>query len=318
MKTKPLDYATFKQYTESFNKEIKEITYLPDVIEKILKFKTIELGLIESNGDQLINFVRDGYLSKTYRITLGSAVLGETEIFNNSDSLNNKTFSHLLDIIVGNSIYYLYASNKTKAEYYTKNFLILAIIYQNNIIKRLVNKIYASSDKKQVIDQITIVLAYSIYRYLLGYAPATAKVKATDLLLDSELLKGSNFDSRVQISISMNNLINDNSKDMYDTLFNAGLLTELKNSKSFIKALATIYDIRLIRILFTNPKFKVQTDSISYYVYKIIELTVSDYLHEWNQYNKFKSSMNTEFRTAHKLVEAMLNDYARSLSSLKV
>ena len=318
MKTKQLDYATFKQYTESFNKEIKGITYLPDVIEKILKFKTIQLGLIESNSDQMINFVRDGYLSKTFGLTLGSAVLAEPEIYNKSDALNNKTFAHLLDIIVGNSIYYLYATNKTKAEYYTKNFLLLSIIYQNNIIKKLVNKIYTSSDKKQVSDQITIVLAYCIYKFLLGYASGSAKVKATDLLLDSELLKGSNFESRVQISITMNNLINDNSKDMYDTLFNAGLLTELKNSKAFIKSLATIYDIRLIRILFTNPKFKIQTDTIAYYVYKIIEITISDHLQEWNQYNKFKSAMNTEFRTANKLVEAMLNDYARSLSSLKV
>jgi len=87
---------------------------------------------------------------------------------------------------------------------------------------------------------------------------------------------------------------------------------------NFIKALATIYDLKLIRVLFTNPHFKLQNDASAYYVYKIIELTVSDHLQEWNQYSKFKSSLQKEFRVAHKVIESMIKDYVASIAKLRI
>jgi len=318
MEKKTLTLDILNNYTSSKNEEyINLYTNLPKIFKMITKLKKINFYLIDKEDSPTENVSKD-IMNKAFAINLGKTTFDDAEFFHGlPENLQKSTqYVIMIDSIIGNLIYYLLVFNKQKAKYYIDNFTILSLFYQKAIFKTLVKHVYGTSYDPQILDKVMIVATYSLYRFIYDYNHEMAKVAAVDLLMNSDLLNKS-FKSRVKLSILANNLLRyPNAKNLYDALYHAGFFMEFTTAKNFLRALANVYDIRLIKILFTNYNFKLQKDKQGFYVYKIIITTISDVLQNWKQYNKFKRELTHEFRTSRLLIEQMIKDAAVTLQKV--
>jgi len=318
MKSKKLTLNELNNYTSSKNEEyINLYTNMPKIFKMITKLKAINFDLIDKT-DSPTNIINDSIINKQFAITLGATIFDDAAFFNNlPESLQKSTqYAIMIDSIIGNLIYYLLAYNKQKAKYFIDNFTILGLFYQKVIFKSLVKLVYGTSYDANILDKIMMCATYSLFRFTYDYSHEMAKVAAIDLLTNSALLD-KEHESRIDLSILMNNLTrNSKSKNLYDVLYNGGFFTEFTTAKNFLKALANIYDVRLIKILFTNYKFKLQKDKQGFFVYKIVITTISDILQNWKQYNKFKRELTKEFRTSKLLIEEMIKSSADTIQKV--
>jgi len=302
-----------EKYLEKLNPENSEFENLyqglKDLINTMIKYKSIAVIQLEP-GDSIIQIIRSAIIENTFPIVLSEEFTDPTLYKGFPDMLHKKEYyAQFLETIVSNSIYYLATKKQSIFNQFMDELTAMAIIFQTKIISKTAEKLYGNSNKAELSDNFSMIIAYSIFRFQLQNSDSIAKVKAIDLLMNTEILKSKKLEKRFEASLAMNALIKtDKSKNLYDCLYNAGYFLEFINPRKFLKALSQAYHPMLIKGLFYTPKFKNDIDYAAFLGYKMLVISVTDILHEINQFNKFRVNLNSEFKIMKRISYKLIHD----------
>ena len=317
MKSKKITITDYVQGVdvneEAFNRIYDNFTNLSGAFHK---FKELEFILLDSKSDNIIEIYNSRLNNKIYPIIMSGVDFTDAKVYEQLPGAlgSSEKLSVIVDSMVGNMTYHYITSSKKST--FILEYSAFALLFQRELMVKLYNKLYGRSET-EAHDDITICVAYSLFKHIYGLSDSEAKLNTIDLLNQTEILNQSMYDSRISINVRINNMIQPNSRNLYDVLYYAGYFSDFLNYTEFYTNLAKAYGKETIKYLFNTITFSKDINSQAYFLNKIIVLSSSDLLHELEGYKKIKSSINESLRTVRKLTDNLLIDYAKFISSKK-
>lgn len=315
MKSKKISIKEFIDYTnvtdDIFTRTYSNYTALSRAFHR---FPNIEFILINSKSDDVINIYKEKLKAGIFPVILSGVDFTDAKVFEKlpGNLSNIKDLAVIIDAMVGNMAYFFAGSNKMIDSIREQLAFIMNI--QRELLTKLYRKLYGSSEI-EAIDDLTICIAYSLFNHILGYSSAEAKLHSIDLLYDTEILNQSKYSTRIGINVRFDDIIQSNSKSLYDVLYYAGYFTDFMNQRDFYTAIAKMYDPELVKYVFNTLTFNTAYNTRGYFIYKAIVLSSSDIIHELRGYTKIKGNINLSMRTAKNVINKELLKYAKFIDS---